>query len=179
MKAILLAGLMALAFLVAMTAAFRIWPMRRRAVFLVRLWMASVPVLLLAYALTPADLWLLPSEVHDDPVWFGPIFCLGLWFAGFFGGIIHLYNLAERGMSLRMLIDITEAGEHGLDQTGIMRAYSRGQGIAWMYNKRLDDLREQRLVWIEDAMLINSPRGRSLAATFGRLRRLFGLGAWT
>jgi hypothetical protein len=125
------------------------------------------------------DLWLLPSDVQDDPAWFGPVFCLGLWFAGFFGGIIHLYNLTERGMSLRMLIDIAEAGEYGLDQAGMMSAYSRGQGITWMYNKRLDDLLEQRLVWIEDGMLINRPRGRSLAATFGRLRRLFGLGAWT
>jgi hypothetical protein len=179
MKAILLAGVMALAFLLVMTASFRRWQMRQRAVFLIRLWLASVPILLAAYVLTPPSVWLLPGEVQDDPAWFGPIFCLGLWFAGFFGGIIHLYNLAERGMSLRMLIDVSEAGASGLDQIGMMSAYSRGQGIGWMYNKRLADLQEQRLVQIEAGTLIINPRGRSVARTFGRLRRLFGLGAWT
>jgi hypothetical protein len=179
MKAILLAGVMALAFLVVMTAVFRCWQTRQRAVLLVRLWLASVPILLVAYALTPPSLWLLPAEVQDDPAWFGPIFCLGLWFAGFFGGIIHLYNLAERGMSLRMLIDVSEAGGSGLDQIGMMTAYSGGQGITWMYDKRLADLQEQQLVHVEDGVLVTSPRGRSVARLFGRLRRLFGLGVWT
>jgi hypothetical protein len=179
MKAILLAGLMALAFTAAMTLAFRAFPIRRRVVFLAWLWLGSVPVLLAAYLLTPPSLGLLPDALRDDPAWFGPIFCLGLWFAGFFGGILQLYQLTERGMSLRMLIDLAEAGRTGLDVRDIMTGYSAGQGIAWMYHKRLDGLIEQRVARIEDGAIVNEPRGRRLAATYGRLRRLLRLGEWT
>jgi len=175
----MLAGLTALTFLVVMTVAFRARPIRQKAAFLLKLWLVSVPILLAVYLVTPPNLWLLPEAVQDDPRWFGPIFCLGLWGAGFFGGILQLYNLTERGMSLRMLIDVADAGERGLVIDEIMRGYSRGQGISWMYQKRLDGLLDQRLVRLEDGMLINGPRGRRLAVTFGRLRRLFGLGFWT
>jgi hypothetical protein len=68
--------------------------------------LVSVLLLLAVYLLTSASLWLLPVPVQDDPAWFGPIICLGLWLAGFFGGILQLYNLTERGMALRMLIDV-------------------------------------------------------------------------
>lgn len=179
MKAIVLAGLTALVFTAVMTVAFRMLPIRQRAVFLGRLWLASVPVLLVVYVLTPPSLWILPEVMQDDPAWFGPIFCVGLWFAGFFGGVLQLYQLTERGMSLRMLIDVAEAGEAGLDVDGMMTGYSRGQGIAWMYQKRLDGLLEQRVVTLEDGQIVNGPRGRRLALMFGRLRRLLRLGAWT
>jgi hypothetical protein len=178
-KAILLAGLMALVFVAVMTAAFRVLPIRQRVVFLGRLWIVSVPVLLAAYVLTPPDLWLLPAAAQDDPAWFGPIFCVGLWFAGFFGGVLQLYQLTERGMSLRMLVDVAEAGAAGLDVEGIMSGYSRDQGIAWMYQKRLDGLVEQQVVRLEDGTIVNTARGRRLAALFGRLRRLLRLDAWT
>jgi len=178
-KAILLAGLTALAFLAVMTVAFRARPIRQKAAFLTKLWLVSVPILVVVYLLTPPSLWLLPEAVQDDPGWFGPIFCIGLWFAGFFGGLLQLYNLTERGMSLRMLIDVAEAGERGMNVDEIMSGYSRGQGITWMYQKRLDGLLDQQLVRLENGMLINGPRGRRLATTFSRLRRLFGLGAWT
>lgn len=179
MKAILLAGLMALAFLLVMTVAFRALDVRQKAAFLTRLWLASVPILLVVYFLTPPSLWLLPAAVQDDPAWFGPIFCIGLWFAGFFGGLLQLYNLTERGMSLRMLIDVAEAGTRGMNVDDIMTGYSRGQGITWMYQKRLDGLLDRQIVRLEDGMLINGPRGRRLAMMFSRLRRTFGLGTWT
>ena len=103
-----------------------------------------MPLLAVVYLLTPADLWLLPDALLDDPPWFGLVFCLGLWFAGFFGGILQLYNLTERGMSLRMLIDVAQSGDRGMTADEIMRDYSAGQGIAWMYQKRLDGLLEGR-----------------------------------
>lgn len=179
MKAILLAGLVALVFLVVMTVAFRARPQQGQAKLLLLLWLVSVPVLLAIYLVTPPSLWILPEAVQDDPGWFGPIFCLGLWFAGFFGGILQLYNLTERGMSLRMLIDIAEAGPAGLDAGQVKQGYSAGQGIAWMYQKRLDGLYAQRLVSLEDGVLVNQPRGRRVAAVYAGLRRLLQLGDWT
>ena len=179
MKAILLAGLLALLFLVVMTVAFRARPIRGHATFLLRLWLLSVPILLAVYFLTPSSLWFLPEAVQDDPAWFGPIFCLGLWFAGFFGGILQLYNLTERGMSLRMLIDVTQHGPPGLTPAEIMDNYSAGQGIAWMYQKRLDGLLEGRLIRIEHGVIANERRGRRVATVFRRLRLLLRLGGWT
>ena len=91
------------------------------------------------------------------------MFCLGLWFAGFFGGNLQLYNLTERGMSLRMLIDVAQSGERGMTAQEIMRDYSAGQGIAWMYQKRLDVLLAGRLIRIEDGAIVNERRGRHVA----------------
>ena len=179
MKAILLAGLLALLYLLGATLAFRLARIERPAVFLIRMWVVCVPFLLAAYLLTPPDLWLLPAALQDDPPWFGPVFCLGLWFAGFFGGILQLYNLTARGMSLRMLIDIAQHGPPGLTASEIMQTYSAGQGIAWMYQKRLDGLREGRLVTIDDGIVTNQARGRRVATVFRRLRRLLRLGGWT
>ena len=179
MKAILLAGLLALLYLLGATLALRAVKIERPAIFLIRMWVVCVPVLLAVYLLTPADLWLLPVALQDDPPWFGPVFCLGLWFAGFFGGILQLYNLTERGMSLRMLIDIAQHGPPGMTARETMQAYSAGQGIVWMYQKRLDGLCEGGLIAIEDGVVTNQARGRRVATVFRRLRRLLRLGGWT
>jgi len=179
MKAVLLAGLLGLLFLFGVTLALRTARIGRPVVFLVRSWAACVPILALVYLLTPADLWILPDALLDDPPWFGLVFCLGLWFAGFFGGILQLYNLTERGMSLRMLIDIAQAAPGGLRAEDVMTGYSQGQGITWMYQKRLDGLLEGRLVKIEQGTIANEARGRRVASTFRRLRRLLRLGGWT
>jgi hypothetical protein len=179
MKAIVLAGVTGLMFLLVMTVALRARRVGRKAAFLLELWVVSVPILLGVYLLTPPGLWLLPTAVQDDPDWFGPLFCLGLWFAGFFGGILQLYNLTERGMSLRMLIDLAEAGERGLSVDEVMRGYSRGQGMTWMYQKRLVGLLDQGLVRLDGDLLVNTRRGRWLAVTSSWLRRMFGLDAWT
>ena len=179
MKAILLAGAFCPLFLLGVTLVFRALPVTRPAVFLLKAWGACVPLLAVVYLLTPADLWLLPDTLLDDPPWFGLVFCLGLWFAGFFGGILQLYNLTERGMSLRMLIDLAQSGDRGMTADEIMRDYSAGQGIAWMYQKRLDGLLEGRLIRIEDGVIANERRGRRVAGLFQRLRRLLNLGGWT
>ena len=179
MKAILLAGLLALLYLVGATLALRVARIERPALFLIRMWAVCVPLLLAVYLLTPPDLWLLPTALQDDPPWFGPVFCLGLWVAGFFGGILQFYNLTERGMSLRMLIDIAQHGPPGLTPSEIMTAYSAGQGIAWMYQKRLDGLCEGRLITIQEGVITNQARGRRVAAVFRRLRRLLRLDGWT
>jgi hypothetical protein len=179
MKAILLAGILAVLFLLGVTLTLRLVKLQQPAIFQLRLWAACVPLLILVYLLTPANLWILPDALLDDPPWFGPLFCLGLWFAGFFGGILQLYNLTERGMSLRMLIDISQNGSTGMTAQEMMQNYSAGQGIVWMYQKRLDGLLEGRLVKIEAGVISNQDRGRRVATMFRRLRRLLRLGGWT
>jgi hypothetical protein len=179
MKAILLAGALGAIFLAGATLAFRVMPVRRPAIFLLKAWFAFVPLLAVTYVLTPEDLWILPETLRDDPPWFGLVFCLGLWFAGFFGGILQLYNLTERGMSLRMLIDIAQSADRGMTPQQIMGGYSAEQGIEWMYQKRLDGLLEGGMVKIENGVIMNERRGRRIATVFRRLRRLLRLGGWT
>ncbi len=179
MKAILLAGALGAVFLVGMTLTLRAVQVKRPAVFLVKAWAACVPLLAVTYLLTPSDLWILPDALLDDPPWFGLVFCVGLWFAGFFGGILQLYNLTERGMSLRMLVDIAQHTGQGMTAQEVMRNYSEGQGIAWMYQKRLDGLLEGGLVKIENGAIVNERGGRRIATVFRRLRRLLRLGGWT
>lgn len=179
MKAIILAGLMGMVFLGAMTTMFRLLTIRRPAVFLTRAWLASLVLLVFIYWLLPADLWILPGSLLDDPAWFGPAFCAGLWFAGFFGGLLQLYNLTERGMSLRILIDIVEASPKGKTVDEVLSDYSRGQGIGWMFQKRLDGLIEHQIITLEKGVLSTRERGRRAAILFGSLRRLLRLSSWT
>jgi hypothetical protein len=179
MKAIMLVSAMMLVFLVLMTLLLRLTSVRRRALLLTRLWLLSLPLLGLLYALTPPDVWVLPLTLLDDPPWFGPWFSVGIWCAGFFGGLLQLYNLAERGMSLRMLIDIARADPTGLTAGEIISGYSDGQSVAWMYKKRLDGLQQAHLVEVEDHVVVLLPRGRRTATAFGTLRRFLRLGLWT
>ena len=89
--------------LLATTLVLRTARVERPAVFLLKAWAA--------YVLTPPAILDTPGRAPRRP---GPgsglVFCLGLWFAGFFGGNLQLYNLTERGMSLRMLIDVAQSG---------------------------------------------------------------------
>lgn len=183
MKAILLSVLTGVLFLGVMTLALRRLPERRRSVRLTVIWLASVPVLALAYLLTPPDLGFLPAPLQDDPPWFGLVFCLGMWTAGCFGGLLQLYNLAERGLSLRLLIEIDRAskaaGARGPSVDAVMDAYSDGRGIGWMFGKRLSDLESAGLIRQADGWVAVTPAARSTARRLSRMRVFLRLGGWT
>ncbi|MGE3273097.1 MAG: hypothetical protein AB7P40_30480 [Chloroflexota bacterium] len=179
MKAIILAGMAGVGYLGVMTLTLRLLPVKERALRLLQIWLVSVPLLGLAYWLTPPDLGFLPAELQDDPPWFGLVFCLGLWVAGFFGGLLQLYNLTERGLSLRLLIDVTEAGEAGLPVEEAMTGYSDGRGIAWMFGKRLDWLVAAGLVRVDGGRVTIAPSARRTARRITWLRGVLRLGEWT
>ena len=100
-----------------------------------------------------------------------------MWTAAFFGGILQLYNLADRGFSLRIVMDIDSSKRRALTLDEILRAYGAGRGIDWMYQKRLDDLVRHRLACIENHSVRNRPRGHRLAVAFGWLRRFLMMDA--
>jgi hypothetical protein len=85
---------------------------------------------------------------------------------------MQLYNLADRGFSLRILIDVREAREP-LTPAQIAAAYGRGQGIGWMLSKRIDDIIAQGFVRRDGERLMMTPRGRSFTAAFRFLQSLF------
>ncbi|MCC7369748.1 MAG: hypothetical protein IT306_15075 [Chloroflexi bacterium] len=179
MKALLLALTTGLLFLGLMTVVLRCVAVRRRAALLTALWAASMLPLALAYVLTPPSLGFLPPSLHDDPPWFGLPFCLGVWGVGYFGVALQLYNLAERGHSLRLLIDIAKAGACGLSIPEMAEGYAEGRGLGWMLDKRLAGLAAAGAIDADDGDVCIRPGARRTARRIRRLRALLRLSQWT
>jgi hypothetical protein len=95
------------------------------------------------------DLGFLPSEMVMPIAWVDIAFAVFLYGVGFFGGLLQLYNLADRGFSLRIPIDILEAPSQGMRLDDVLQGYSWGRGIGWMYAKRLEDMQTAGLAEVE------------------------------
>jgi hypothetical protein len=166
MKAILIAGMAELLLFACVAASLRSGITQRRARSMLIAFLTLLPVLLVAYFLTPPDLGFLPAELVMPIAWVDLAFAVFLYSVGFFGGILQLYNLADRGFSLRILIDILEAPSQTMGLDDVMRGYSAGRGIVWMYAKRLADIQNAGLARVEGGYLLLTPRGRRMAAAF-------------
>jgi hypothetical protein len=142
----------------------------RRAATMCGVFVLSLPVYLGAYVLTPADLGILPAFLTEPRPWLDCGFGLSVHAAAFFGGWLQVYKLAERGFSLRILIDIAEAP--GLVLTGerVATGYGGGRGIAWMREKRIDGLVTTGLAAWQDGRLRITPKGGRAARLFVGLR---------
>jgi len=149
---------------VLVTAVLRWGSPQDRAALMMRLCLLWLVPLYFAFKLTSAGLCLLPSVpgliLPYDFVWFLVPYTAAIW-----GGILQLYNVAERGFSLRILIDIDESPRYILGLEDILRSYGAGKGIAWMLQKRVDDLvqswsqtRLQRRLFKTDGRLIRHAR---------------------
>ena len=166
MKAILVAALVELLLLVVVSWGLRSGITVRRARLMLIAFLSVVPVLLAIHLLTPPDLGFLGAELVMPIAWVDIAFSVFLYSAGFFGGILQLYNLADRGFSLRILIDILEAPSEAMRPDDVMQGYSAGRGIAWMYAKRLNDMQSAGLARVDDECLVLTPKGRRVAKLF-------------
>jgi hypothetical protein len=175
MKGLVLAIGMSAAYLVVLTLIFRCWRIQARAAVMTCLYLLTLPVFLVLHLLTPADLGFLPGSLTEPHPLVDLVFGLLLWTAAFFGGILQLYNLADRGFSLRIIMDIERGKDGAMSVDDVLAAYSDGRGIGWMYQKRLDDLVRHRLARIEGGWISNRRKGRRLALLFGWLRRFLQL----
>jgi hypothetical protein len=142
----------------------------RRAAAMCVVFLLSVPIYLAAYVSTPADLGVLPSRLVEARAWLDCAFGLVMHAALFAGGWLQLYNLAERGFSLRILIDIEEAQSRALTGEQVVARYGGGRGAAWMREKRIEGLVQAGLAAWHDGRLRVTPKGRRTARFFGRLR---------
>ena len=127
MKAILLAFMAGVLLLAIGTWLLRRKPGGKAGVTLTGVFLAIVPVLAIAYLSTPASLGILPSSFLIPIPTLELAFCLFLYAAGFFGGVLQLYNLADRGFSLRILIDILHAPSRTMTLDEVMTGYSGGR----------------------------------------------------
>src|SRR5690242_3661120 len=123
---ILLALLLGIVYVLHITVLFRAFKFRRPTAVLFTSFVASVPIYILLYLLAPPELLRL-TERLDTPRWLDAAFGLLLYCAGVLGGVVQLYNLAERGFSLRILIDIMESPRQALSEPEIMTGYSQGR----------------------------------------------------
>jgi len=127
--------------------------------------------------LTPGNLMFLPQGFEGGPWWFDAIMVVFFCGAGFLGGVLQLYNLADRGFSLRILIDVDERGGAGCTADILFDGYSQGRGMRWMYGKRIDDIIRNKFVLMRDETLVLTSKGSRLAMIYCWLRRFLNADA--
>ena len=175
MKAVILATAMTIVLLVLVTLALRLHPTPRRA----RKMMLSYVVCLIGAAsvwfATPADLGFLAPSLLIHPPWLDLSLTLFFFSAAFFGGVLQLYNLADRGLSLRILIDFAEADSRIVDTDWLIANYGGGKGLAWMYGKRIAGMLETNLVERKADMIALTSKGARAAAVLFAVRRFLRL----
>ncbi|PYN81544.1 MAG: hypothetical protein DMD96_09820 [Candidatus Rokuibacteriota bacterium] len=178
MKGLLLALAGAALLTLAVTVVFRLCVVRGRVALLVRLFLVSLPLFVLVYAWTPADLGVLPPMLVEPCPGLGLAYGLLVHGALFFGGLLQLYNLADRGFSLRILIDIAEAPGGSLAQPDLLTAYGGGHGFDAALDKRIDGLLEHGLIRHVEGRFELTPRGERAIKVYEPLQVFLRLSSW-
>lgn len=174
MKAILLAAACGLLLILAATVLLRSRPIVRRARALVLIFLACLVLLVLAHVATPDDLGFLPASLLA-PRRADLVFAMFLLTAGFFGGVLQVYNLADRGLSLRLLVDIRQSHGGAATAAELVTRYADGRGIGWMYDKRLQGLSDNGLIRNGSTIALTRS-GLRAAGLFAALHRFCRLG---
>src|SRR5262249_54706034 len=124
---------------------------------------------------TPDDLGLLGRSLLTEPAWLDFATALFFFSAAFFGGALQLYNLCDRGFSLRILIDMLEAPIGAVDVDYLTANYSSGRGLIWMYRKRINDILAARFIDQVEQRIVLTGRGGEFADLCIDSRRVLGL----
>ena len=175
MKAICLASVMTVVLLVLVTLFFRFYPSAQRARQMSVVYLFCLAALVTLWFATPDDLGLLSRSLLTEPAWLDFAAALFFFSAGFFGGALQLYNLCDRGFSLRILIDMLEAPIGAVDVDYLTANYSSGRGLVWMYRKRIDDIVAARFIDQVDKRIVLTAKGEMFADLFINARRVLGL----
>ena len=175
MKAICLASAMTVVLLVVVTFCFRLSPSAHRARQMLFVYLFCLAALAALWFATPDDLGLLGRSLLTEPAWLDFAATLFFFSAAFFGGALQLYNLCDRGFSLRILIDMLEAPTGAFDVDYLTANYSNGRGLAWMYRKRIDDIIAVRLVDQVNKRIVLTSKGEMFANLFINARRVLRL----
>jgi hypothetical protein len=175
MKAICLASAMTVVLLALVTFCFRLYPSAHRARQMLFMYLFCLAVLVALWFATPDDLGLLGRSLLTKPAWLDLTAMVFFFSAGFFGGALQLYNLCDRGFSLRILIDMLEAPIGAVDVDYLTANYSSGRGLVWMYRKRIDDIVAARFIDQMNKRIVLTAKGAMFADLFINARRVLGL----
>ena len=173
MKGFILASLFSLVYAGTVLVLFRISLPERRAVLMMRVYFFSLPPFVACLIATPADFWILPPSLTEPVAWLDIAFGLFTYSASVFGGWLQLYNLADRGLSLRILIDAMENGSELVSPQYLVTAYGQGKGVVWMYRKRLSDLMRLGLVRSDGDAVVITEKGQRNARLIRWVRRQY------
>jgi hypothetical protein len=175
MKAICLASAMTVVLLVVVTLCFRLTATAHRARQMLFVYLFCLAALVALWFATPDDLGLLGRSLLTEPAWLDFVVTLFFFSAAFFGGALQLYNLCDRGFSLRILVDMLEAPTGAVDVDYLITNYSSGRGLVWMYRKRIDDIVAARFIDRTNKQIILTAKGETFADLFINARRVLGL----
>jgi hypothetical protein len=175
MKAVCLASAMTVVLLMLVTLSFRLCPSKHRARQMLLIYFFCLAVLVGAWYITPDDLGILSRLLVTEQSWLDFAVMIFFFSAAFFGGALQLYNLCDRGFSLRIIIDMLEAPTDSVAAEYLMANYSHGRGLAWMYSKRIDDLIATRFVDQTDGSIRLTSKGEIFANLFLRAYRFLRL----
>jgi hypothetical protein len=175
MKAVCLASAMTIVLLVLVTFCFRLYPSAHRARQMLLVYLFCLAVLVVLWFATPDDLGLLGRSLLTQPAWLDFAATLFFFSAGFFGGALQLYNLCDRGFSLRILVDMLEAPADAVDVDYLTANYSSGRGLGWMYRKRIDDIVAARFIDQVNKRIVLTAKGEMFADLFINADRALGL----
>jgi hypothetical protein len=175
MKAVCLASAMTIVLLVLVTLCFRLFPSKHRARQMLFVYLFCLALLVGVWLVTPDDLGILSRLLLAEPSWLDLAVMIFFFSAAFFGGALQLYNLCDRGFSLRILIDMLETPTDAVTAEYLMANYSRGRGLAWMYRKRIDDLIAGGFIDRADKSILLTPKGEMFADLFIYVRRFLRL----
>src|SRR5262245_65267862 len=140
MKAIIFATATTIVLLVVVTIAFRFHQTAQRARQMTLIYLSCVMLSVLTWFTTPVDLGFLAPSLLIEPGWLDFSLMLFFFSAAFFGGALQLYNLADRGFSLRILIDVEQTNSRAIDAESLVPNSGGGKGLTWMYGKRIEGL---------------------------------------
>ena len=175
MKAIIFATAMTIVLLAVVTIALRFYQTGQRAKQMTLIYFGCVILLVLAWFTTSVDLGFLSPSLLIEPGWLDFSLMLFFFTAAFFGGALQLYNLADRGFSLRILIDVEQTNFHGIDADWVVANYGGGKGLTWMYGKRIEGLLETKLIDRKAEMLELTSKGERAADVLLAVRRFLRL----
>lgn len=168
----LLAGLMAFgAYFFVQAAVFHLVKISRRAVALVGLWGACLPVYGLVYAALPDDreVWPAALAAPSDVV---TLLCGGLLYFFLFMGYAQFFYMAESSVGIRTMVELAAQGERGLSLEELTKRYR----YEWMLDRRLDRLIHAGYLVEEDGWYRTTARGRLSAAVLAWSKSLLRLG---
>jgi hypothetical protein len=174
MKAIILATAMTIVLLAVVTIALRFHQTAQRVKQMTLIYFGCVILLVLAWFTTSVDLGFFSPSLLIEPEWLDFSLMLFFFTAAFFGGALQLYNLADRGFSLRILIDVEQTA-HAIDAEWLVANYGGGKGLTWMYGKRIEGLLETKLVDRKAETLELTSKGERAADVFLAVRRFLHL----
>ncbi len=170
MSGIVLALFIFAAVLVAHVGFSHVGRPERKERALIRFMIGAIGLYVVAYPLAlPIVLRLIGPSRLPPIVDFGAgLAAMGLLSLGY----IEAWSIIERSFSLRLLIDVAEAPD-GLTRDEIVTRYSKGRGLQWLMEKRINDLGGSGMVHHTNAGLDLTSRGRVVGIVFRVPRRAF------